>query len=68
MAQKNDKKDASYQDLKQELEQVLEDLQHEETDLDRATQLHAKAQELVKQLEAYIEEVEKSLEIGDKNS
>lgn len=68
MAKKDDKKDVSYQDLKEELEQVLDDLQHEETDLDKATQLHAKAQELVKQLEAYIEEVEKSLQAGDKNS
>ncbi len=60
------KKDVSYQDLKQELEQVLDELQHEETDLDKATQLHAKAQVLLKQLEAYIEEVEKSLQADTK--
>lgn len=62
------KKDVSYQDLKQELEQVLDELQREETDLDKATQLHTKAQELVKQLEAYIEEVEKSLQADTKKS
>lgn len=61
-------KDVSYQDLKQELEQVLNELHHEETDLDKATQLHAKAQDLVKQLEAYIEEVEKSLQADTKKS
>lgn len=49
----------SYQELKNELEAVLEQLQHEDTDIDEAVELHKKGQDLVKQLEAYLGKIDK---------
>ncbi len=58
MAQKSDS-EQSYQQLKQELEQVLGQLQHEETDIDEAVKLHKQGQEVIKKLDQYLADVSK---------
>jgi exodeoxyribonuclease VII small subunit len=49
----------SYQELKNELEVILEQLQHEDTDIDKAVELHKKGQKILERLEAYLGSVEK---------
>lgn len=51
------KNNLSYQDLKQKLEQILSELQHEDTDLDKAIELHKEGQVVLKQLEDYLSEI-----------
>lgn len=51
----------SYQELKNELEAILEQLQHEDTDIDSAIALHKKGQDVLKQLESYLKSAEKGI-------
>ncbi len=48
----------NYQKLKSDLEEVLDALQNPDTDIDEALKLHEKGQKLLKQLEAYLSDVE----------
>ncbi len=45
----------SYQRLKSQLDNVLNRLQAEDVDIDEAVKLHEQGQQLVKQLEKYLE-------------
>lgn len=55
------KEKKAYQELKDELEAVLAQLQHEDTDIDEAVELHKKGQKILKQLEEYLGEVDKGI-------
>ncbi len=44
----------SYQELKSELDAVLVELQHEDTDIDKAVELHKQGTKLLEQLDAYL--------------
>lgn len=52
----------TYQELKNELESVLEQLQNEDTDIDQAVELHKKGQKLIKELEDYLGTIDKKAE------
>jgi exodeoxyribonuclease VII small subunit len=56
------KEKKTYQELKRELESILEQLQHEDTDIDKAVELHKKGQKTLKQLEEYLGKVGKEME------
>lgn len=49
----------TYQELKNELEAVLEQLQNEDTDIDQAVELHKQGQKLIKELEGYLGAIDK---------
>lgn len=49
----------TYRQLKQELEQILGRLQHEDTDVDEAITLHKQGQATIKKLEQYLKEASK---------
>lgn len=50
----------TYQDLKIELDEVLSDLQHEDTDIDKAIELHKRAQKIILEIEKYLDKSAKS--------
>ena len=52
---------ASYRELKEELDHVLQSLQREDLDVDEALELYARGQELIKALEKYLEKAENSV-------
>lgn len=56
----------SYQELKQELDRVMAELQHEDTDIEQAIVLHKQATELLKQLERYLANVAKDAKLDIK--
>ena len=62
MAKKAVNSQRTYRQLKQDLEEIIERLQHEGTDIDEALELHKKAQHILKQLESYIEASAKKAE------
>ncbi len=45
----------SYQQLKTELENILHELQHEDTDIDKAVELHERGQKILKEIESYLD-------------
>lgn len=47
----------TYNQLKEELDQVLRKLQHEDTDVDAAVELHSKGEKLLKEIEAYLADI-----------
>ena len=51
------KNNLNYQQLKTELDEVVSELQHESTDIDKAIELHKKGKELLKQLDNYLNKV-----------
>jgi exodeoxyribonuclease VII small subunit len=53
------KEKKTYQELKNELGAVLEQLQNEDTDIDQAVELHKKGQKLIKELESYLGAIDK---------
>ncbi len=56
----------SYQELKQALDNVLTQLQHEDTDVDEAVKLHAEGQKILIQLGAYLKNISKQTNIDIK--
>ena len=52
----------SYQELKAELDEILEKLQHEDTDIDEAMKLHKQGKETVKKSELYLNKPGKEFE------
>lgn len=57
------KKEQSYQELKQELDTILARMQHEDTDIDEALELHKQGEALLKLLEAYLADVAKKTDL-----
>jgi exodeoxyribonuclease VII small subunit len=55
------KKTPSYEELKQELDGILESLQHENLDVDTALKNYKRGLELVQQLETYLEAAENTI-------
>lgn len=55
------KKEPSYSDLKQELDELLVKLQREDIDVDEALGLYERGMELTKQLEAMLKETENKI-------
>lgn len=53
------KQQQTYQELKEELEQILNNLQHEDTDVDEALELHKKGREVIKKIEQYLADASK---------
>lgn len=49
----------SYQQLKSELDRILQQLQDSDTDIDKALNLHKQGQEALKKLEAYLKDASK---------
>lgn len=64
MAKKAENPQQSYRQLKQDLDEIIEQLQHEGTDIDEALELHGKAQHILNELESYIESSAKKAEKG----
>lgn len=54
-------KKIDYAVLRAELDQILDDLQADEPDIDRAMQRYERGMELVKELEAYITETKNTV-------
>ena len=52
----------TYQELKAELDSILDKLQHEDTDIDEALKLHKAGQEILKKIEAYLGKAAKESE------
>lgn len=52
----------SYRKLQDELDELLEQLQSEELDIDKALILHNEAELLIKQLEAYLADAKNEIE------
>ena len=48
------KEKKSYQELKAELDLILRDIQHEDTDIDEAVVLYEKGQKVLKELQDYL--------------
>lgn len=48
----------SYQELRAELDNLLDAIQDPEVDIDEALELHGKAQMVIKDIEKYLEESE----------
>jgi exodeoxyribonuclease VII small subunit len=61
-------KDQSYQELKEQLDSILSQLQHEDTDIDKAVELHKNGQQILKELETYLGEVIKNTDVKIKIS
>ncbi len=60
-------KDAqSYQELKQTLDEILAKLQHDDTDIDEAVELHARGVQILNRLETYLREVAENTAINIK--
>lgn len=57
------KESLTYRQLKDQLDEVLNKLQHEDTDIDEALILHKKGQELLKELEVYLGKAAKKADI-----
>lgn len=53
------KSDPSYQELKDKLEAVLGQLQHEDTDVDKALELHKEGKKILDQIETYLGDASK---------
>ncbi len=51
----------SYQQSKEELDKILAELQHEDTDIDKALELHKKGQKILKELDVYLAKVGKEI-------
>lgn len=64
MKKPNDKR--SYKELKQALDEVLQKLQHEDTEVDEAVKLHAEGQEILKQLDEYLQHIAENTEVNIK--
>jgi exodeoxyribonuclease VII small subunit len=57
MVKKSPGPEKSYQQLKDELEEILNKLQHEDTDIDQAIELHKNGRQVLAQLEAYLKKI-----------
>lgn len=57
------KEEQSYQELKLELDTILVRMQHEDTDIDEAIELHKKGQILLEKLTAYLSDVAKEAKL-----
>ncbi|HVV66591.1 MAG TPA: exodeoxyribonuclease VII small subunit [Candidatus Saccharimonadales bacterium] len=55
------KQTPNYQELKDELDKILEDLQREDLDVDAALKDYQRGLELVRQLEAYLASAENTV-------
>jgi exodeoxyribonuclease VII small subunit len=51
----------SYRELKDELDEVLSNLQREDLDIDEALKLYKRGQELIKDLEEYLKSAENTV-------
>jgi exodeoxyribonuclease VII small subunit len=51
----------NYRDLKDELDQVMQQLQDSELDVDQALVLYQRGQEIIKQLDAYLKTAENTI-------
>jgi exodeoxyribonuclease VII small subunit len=56
----------TYQELKQKLEGILGQLQHEDTDVDEALKLHKEGKEVLAQLEKYLADASRQAGIKSK--
>jgi exodeoxyribonuclease VII small subunit len=57
---------ANYQDLKQQLDEILAKLQDDELDVDEAAKLYAQGQKVVAELETYLTKTKQQLKIPKK--
>lgn len=55
------KSDASYQKLREELEDVIDAIQQEDLDVDKAVELYKRGLELVRCLERYLQAAENTV-------
>lgn len=53
----------SYGELKTELQSIIEQLQDESLDIDKALELHEKANKLISELEKHLEKIKHKFEI-----
>ena len=56
----------SYQELKTELDNILAELQHEDTDIDKAVELHKQGRKVLKELETYLQKIADNAELDIK--
>jgi exodeoxyribonuclease VII small subunit len=57
---------ANYQELKQQLDDILAKLQDEEVDVDEAVKLYKQGQKVVTELEAYLTQTKQQLKLPKK--
>ncbi len=60
-------KQKAYRELQADLDKVLDQLQSAELDIDKALELHKQGQELIKQLEDYLQTAKNTVEHLKKN-
>jgi exodeoxyribonuclease VII small subunit len=60
---KSKQPEASYQELKSELDDIMDQLGREDLDIDKALDYYQRGIELVKQLEAYLKTAENKIQV-----